>query len=254
MRFKTMLTALTGLLAAGVLSAAPAQAATNAKIDAPGGSAVNLRGGPGTQYGVTGSANSGSWVTIVCTTKSEPVSGKWGSSTIWDKLSNGSWVADAFVYTGVSGAVEPECPATGRRPAGDDYPYKNGDVNLADRWAMYIRQCTSFVAWRMEQVNGYFHNNMWRNGIAGHWGNAYEWNDNAIKLGYPVDHTPRAGAIAQFEPGVSGASSAGHVAYISAVNGSTVTIEEYNWSAYRYTTRQIPANSISNVIHFAAGT
>ncbi|MCE7004303.1 CHAP domain-containing protein [Kibdelosporangium philippinense] len=238
------------LLAAclALVGAPMAHAATTAKIDTSG-SAVNLRFGPGTQYGITGSVSNGQTVTIVCTTRSEPVTGKYGTSTIWDKLSNGSWVADAFVFTGTSGPVEPECGPTGIRPTADDYPYR-GNPNAVDRWFMYSGQCTSWVAWRMEQVNGYFHNNGWRNGISGHWGDAHEWNDNAVRLGYRVDRTPRVGAIAQWERGAGGASGWGHVAYISAVNGNTVTVQEYNWTTeLGFGTRNVPLSEISNIIH-----
>jgi surface antigen len=219
-----------------LVSGVPAQAVGNAKID--------LRFGPGTQYGITGSITDGRLVTIVCTTSSEPVAG----SSIWDKLGNGSWVPDALVH---SGTGKPECGPTGLRPTGDDYPYR-GKSGIIDRWSMYSGQCTSWVAWRMEQLNGYFHNNGWRNGIQGHWGNAHEWNDNAVRLGYRVDRTPRTGAIAQWERNAGGASGRGHVAYISAVNGTTVTVQEYNWDSPRgFGTRSVPLSQISNVIHFA---
>lgn len=252
MRIRVLLATL-GTACLALIGAPVAHAATNAKIDT-GGAGVNLRYGPGTQYGITGSAATGQTVTIVCTTRSEPVTGKYGTSNIWDKLSNGSWVADAFVFTGTSGPVEPECGPTGARPAGDDYPYR-GNPNIVDRWAMYSGQCTSWVAWRMEQLNGYFHNNGWRNGIAGHWGNAHEWNDNAARLGYRVDRTPRVGAIAQWEPNAGGASGLGHVAYISAVNGNTVTVQEYNWATpLGFGVRNVQLSQISNIIHFAAGT
>jgi surface antigen len=96
---------------------------------------------------------------------------------------------------------------------------------------------------------------MWRNGTQGHFGNARDWNDNALRLGYPVDHTPRVGAIAQWEPGAGGAGGVGHVAYISAVNGTDVTVQEYNWDTPRgFGIRVVPLNEISFVIHLAAGT
>jgi surface antigen len=244
------------LLAAGLaLHGAPfAQAATTARIDTSG-APVTLRSGPGTQYGGTGSAVNGQFVTITCTTSSEPVTGRYGTTAIWDRLGDGSWVADAFVYTGTSGRVEPECAPTGARPAGDDYPYAGSRPNSVDRWALLSRQCTSWVGWRMEQLTGYFHNYMWHNGVHGHWGNARDWNDNARQLGYPVDHVPRPGAIAQWEPNAGGASSMGHVAYISAVTGTDVTVEEYNWTvSLGFGTRTVPLEKISFVIHFAAGT
>jgi surface antigen len=96
---------------------------------------------------------------------------------------------------------------------------------------------------------------MWRNGIQGHWGNARDWDDNAEHLGYPVDRIPRVGAIAQWERGVGGAGGYGHVAYIVAVHGTDVTVQEYNWDVSRgFGTRVVPMDEISAVIHFAAGT
>ncbi|MCU1681313.1 MAG: hypothetical protein JWQ81_2052 [Amycolatopsis sp.] len=240
------------VLCAGLASTVPAQAATNGRIDY--GAQVNLRSGPGTQYALSGHAADGQAVTIVCTASSQPESGKRGTTAIWDKLGTGLWVSHAFVL--VSGVDRPEaqCPAQGTGFVSDDYPYR-GANNIVDRWAMYTGQCTSWVAWRMEQVNGYFNNNMWRDGVQGHWGNADNWVANAKLLGYAVDGTPKVGAVAQWNPGVSGASNHGHVAYISAVSGTNVTVQEYNWSAALvYDTRTVPLSQISNIIHLAPGT
>jgi surface antigen len=239
-------------LSAGLACAVPAQAATNGRIDY--GAQVNLRSGPGTQYTLAGHAADGQAVTIVCTASSQPVEGKRGTTAIWDRLGSGLWVAHAFVLVNGVDRPEAECPAAGQDFTADDYPYL-GTTNVVDRWAMYTGQCTSWVAWRMEQVNGYFNNNMWRNGVQGHWGNADNWVVNAKLLGYPVDDTPKVGAIAQWNPGASGASTHGHVAYISAVRGQSVTVQEYNWStALAYDTRTVPVSQLSNVIHLAPGT
>ncbi|ONI83009.1 hypothetical protein ALI144C_18370 [Actinosynnema sp. ALI-1.44] len=249
---------LLATLCLAVLGAPATQAATPAKIDI-NGDQVKLRYGPGTQYGVTGSAANGQSVVIACTTRAEPVAGKRGASNVWNKLADGSWVANAFVTSGKPDAAEPECGPTGARPTTDDYPYR-GQADTVDRWRMYAGQCTSWVAWRMEQLAGYFHNNGWRNGIQGYWGNAHLWNDNAVRLGYRVDRTPEVGAIAHWEASAGGASDLGHVAYITAVNstaadGTTVTVQEYNWSVDRgFGTREVPLAAISTVIHYAPGT
>ncbi|ALG10892.1 CHAP domain-containing protein [Kibdelosporangium phytohabitans] len=241
---------LLGAVCVVLLAVPAAHAATVAKIDTTGDPA-RLRYGPGTQYGVTGSAANGQSVTIVCTTRSEPASGKRGASLVWNKLTNGSWVAGAYVDTGTT---EPECGPTGARPGADDYPYR-GNTGVVDRWLMFSGQCTSWVAWRMEQLNGYFHNYGWRNGIQGHWGDAHQWDDNATRLGYRVDRTPKVGAIAHWNANSGGASGLGHVAYISAVNGTIVTVQEYNWNVDRgFGTREVPLDRISTIIHYAAGT
>ncbi|SFS32264.1 CHAP domain-containing protein [Marininema halotolerans] len=126
------------------------------------------------------------------------------------------------------------------------YPFKYASTGGVDAWGFYNRQCTSFVAWRMNQ-HGKSFTNMMR---GGRWGDAKHWDDNARALGYPVNRTPKAGAIAQWNAG-NGASRFGHVAYVKSVNGSSITIEEYNYDPrYGYSSRTIPASSVSNFIHF----
>ncbi len=133
----------------------------------------------------------------------------------------------------------------------DDYPYPSANVNGVDPWGFYYRQCTSFVAWRMNRDAGAgsFYNTMG----GGRWGNAYEWAANAEYLGYTVDHTPAVGAIAWWsQTAIEGGY--GHVAYVESVNGDgSVTVEEYNVTPYAYSRRTIPASSISGFIHFCDG-
>ncbi len=51
--------------------------------------------------------------------------------------------------------------------------------------------------------------------------------------------TPRARSVVVLQPGVHGSSSAGHVAWVTAVNGNQVTVYEMNALAGegRYNTR-----------------
>lgn len=69
----------------------------------------NLRSGPGTNYSVVGSVGGGVAVTIVCQTNGTTHTGPWGTTSLWDKLSTGEWISDAFVYTGSNSAVTPRC-------------------------------------------------------------------------------------------------------------------------------------------------
>lgn len=69
----------------------------------------NLRSGPGTSYDVVGSVNGGETVSIVCQTRGTSHTGPWGETSLWDKLSTGEWISDAFVYTGSNDAVAPTC-------------------------------------------------------------------------------------------------------------------------------------------------
>ncbi|GGA57983.1 hypothetical protein GCM10007416_33990 [Kroppenstedtia guangzhouensis] len=128
----------------------------------------------------------------------------------------------------------------------DNYPYKTANTSGADRWGFYIRQCTSFVAWRLNQAGIPFHNTM----KGGRFGNAENWADNARRLGYTVNNKPAVGAVAQWNAGAFGHSGYGHVAYVTAVDGSKITIEEYNYKRFSYSRRTLPASQVSNYIHF----
>ncbi len=61
-------------------------------------------------------------------------------------------------------------------------------------------------------------------------GNALAWDNNAIKAGRNVGITPKAGAIAVFEPGQGGASGYGHVAIVESVDEANgmMTISDMN--------------------------
>jgi surface antigen len=145
--------------------------------------------------------------------------------------------------------------------AADDYPYKNAvcaptgkttgscpnydwRVNGAefDQWGFSFRNCTSFVAWRMNTTNAVGFTNGMR---GGQWGNANHWDDNARTLGYAVNSTPARGAIAQTDDG-----NFGHVAWVDAVNGDgTVTVEDYNFAATGVYARRTVAASTYRYIH-----
>lgn len=62
-------------------------------------------------------------------------------------------------------------------------------------------------------------------------GNAAAWTRNAAARGLPTGYTPRAGATVVFQPGVQGASSAGHVGHVVAVyrNGWFLVAETAFW-------------------------
>lgn len=61
--------------------------------------------------------------------------------------------------------------------------------------------------------------------IPNNWGNAIDWNKNAIKDGYLVDHAPSVGSIMQ-DPNAPG--GLGHVALVISVNQNSFKITEMN--------------------------
>jgi surface antigen len=125
----------------------------------------------------------------------------------------------------------------------DDYPsrLKNAPQDsLVDPWQFYNRECTSFVAWRLNSENQVAFNDYWQ---GKHWGNASNWKNAALSLGIPVDNNPTRGAVAWWAAGSAG-SSRGHVAWVETVGDGAITIEEYNY-LHRgfYDTRTISSSS-----------
>jgi surface antigen len=125
----------------------------------------------------------------------------------------------------------------------DDYPSRLRNAaqdSLVDPWQFYNRECTSFVAWRLNSENQVAFNDFWR---GAHWGNASNWKNAAKSLKIPVDNTPTRGAVAWWAAGSAG-SSRGHVAWVQTVGDGAITIEEYNYlHAGRYDTRTISDSS-----------
>src|SRR5690242_13383766 len=116
--------------------------------------------------------------------------------------------------------------------------------SYGDPWGFALRNCTSFVAWRLRETNGIgdFTNNLG----GGRFGNAENWDDDAEALGYLVDDVPAVGAVAQTDNG-----RVGHVAWVSAVGDGTVTVEEYNYYvAGGYDVRTVPASDF-RYLHLA---
>src|SRR5262249_61765215 len=85
-------------------TAGPGVAATGTVNTA--GSPLTVRAGPGTGYDAWSSVADGTTVTILCQTPGSSVTGTYGTSTIWDMLTNGGFVSDAYVNTGSDGYVE----------------------------------------------------------------------------------------------------------------------------------------------------
>ncbi|HEX8432124.1 MAG TPA: CHAP domain-containing protein [Longimicrobium sp.] len=199
---------------------------------APGGP-YNLRSGPGTGYAVEGSLAGGAAVTITCTSRGESVSGEYGTGRVWDRLANGSYVADVNVYTGTDGAAARPCQF-------DDYPYKTASTSGVDAWNFYNRQCTSFAAFRINW-NGTRTGRTFTNMYLGeHFGDAHMWDEAARASGVAISSTPAVGRIAQWNRNAGGVGGFGHVAYVSRVySDGSILIEEYNWRAYAYGTRRL---------------
>jgi surface antigen len=128
----------------------------------------------------------------------------------------------------------------GAADPGDDYPAKWKNIpqdSVFDNWGEYNRECVSFVAWALSSRNQF---NM------PFYDNAINWGPRAQKLGFHVDHNPAIGSVAW-----SNVAPYGHVAYVVAVNGGSVTVEEYNYlHRGAYDTRSVAASAFTDYIHF----
>lgn len=90
--------------------------------------------------------------------------------------------------------------------------------------------CTDYVA-RQTTVT-------WR-------GNANQWAKNAQAQGREVNDIPKAGSIVQ-----TNESRIGHVAYVEAVDGNTITISEWNYAGrYQKTVRTMSVDD-SRIVAF----
>ncbi|WP_433387193.1 peptidoglycan DD-metalloendopeptidase family protein [Micromonospora sp. KLBMP9576] len=75
------------------------------------GTPLTVRTGPGTGYATAGTVADGAQVTIQCQTSGTSVTGTYGTSTIWDRIGSGRFIADAYVHTGYDGYIPnvPRC-------------------------------------------------------------------------------------------------------------------------------------------------
>ena len=85
-----------------------------AEVRTDNGLAVAGRKGPRTAAAKVNAYRNGDKVKIVCQKRGERVTGKFGTSNLWDLIAIGNgrgvYVTDTYVYTGSDGRVAPDCP------------------------------------------------------------------------------------------------------------------------------------------------
>lgn len=137
------------------------------------------------------------------------------------------------------------------------YPYPHppacthGGACVADKWAFFRGQCTSWVAYRLNQLSKVAFSNSY--GGQGRWGNAVNWGPQARKLKLAVNGTPAVGAIAWY--GSTKAAPDGHVAYVEKVNSPTsFLMSEMNYDSdngfWVHTITKATGNWPTSFIHF----
>ena len=111
--------------------------------------------------------------------------------------------------------------------AENTYKYKDvcpspaGGNMWVDDWGFYKCECTSYVAFKLNEDGISFHNHY--KGV--HWGDAGNWKSAANSVGMPVYDSPEPGDVAWWS---------GHVAYVERVDyvdgqWEKVYISEYNY-------------------------
>lgn len=73
------------------------------------GAPLTIRASASRTSAAVGSVADGAYVTITCQKRGQSVSGTYGTTTLWDKVSGG-YVSDAYIATGSDGQVAPTCP------------------------------------------------------------------------------------------------------------------------------------------------
>lgn len=134
----------------------------------------------------------------------------------------------------------------------NNYPYRTGPTCAngqctADRWAFVQRECTSYVAWRINVDRGadtetgpfFFHNYLFspiEQDINRRFSNAHLWDDRVRiekagdpNIGFSVDNIPAPGAVAVWEINTAKYMPVGHVAYVESVfSDGRIKVSEYN--------------------------
>lgn len=153
---------------------------------------------------------------------------------------DGKYIHSTNVNNVSSGDVVLFSAGGGSIARGDDYPqrFKNGRIWVdADDWGQYVRECTSFVAYRLSTVNGFT--------IPYAYGDAGKWGYRARSEGYRVDNTPALGSVAWYD------NQYQHVAWVSNVMGDYIELEEYNWhDDHIYHRQVVNKNTVTGFIHF----
>ncbi len=87
-------------------------------------------------------------------------------------------------------------------------------------------QCTWWAENEFHQFNGVYVDTLGPNN-----GNAMFWGENAQSHGWTITTQPQVNSIVVFQPGIDGAGSVGHVAWVSAVSGTNISVSEMDFPA-----------------------
>ncbi len=227
-RLRAAVLALSAVALTGVALAAPADAATGT-VHTTSGQALTIRSSASTNGSVVGSLADGASFSFDCQTHGSTVTGRYGTSDVWDHVTGKGYVSDTYVYTGSDGLVAPLCGSGGTSCSTSG----TGDPHT----------CAQAVAWANAHIHsgsqsGYY-------GMCDHLvALAYGWSASGSATAYthwtqiPSSYkhlgssSVPAGGLAFFSGGSSGA---GHV-MISIGAGQFVSNDIHGNGSYTRTT------------------
>jgi uncharacterized protein YraI len=214
---------LTVMCVVGTLFVTTSAHAASYNVTGTGGVGLNARSGPGTGHSIIRKLPEGAAIDIVCQTQGDNVRG----STIWDKLSDGSYISDFYTTTPVYAAYSPGIPVCG---SGNPTPAKPKPQPAKTReqkaieWAKsqsgstkYIGFCDRFVA----QAYGKSNSGYWTAGL--HLAALAKRGQMHYR-----DWNPPAGALVFYFPSSKNAWG-GHV-MISTGDGKAISSEHWSGS------------------------
>ncbi|MCP2168256.1 putative conserved protein YraI [Goodfellowiella coeruleoviolacea] len=206
-RMRQVLVTFLATAAVTLVGANQAWAAATGTVRTDSGVAVTVRATPSTSATAVGSAPNGTVVSIECQAIGETVTGKYGTSDLWDYVpALGGYITDTYVYTGADGRVAPDCTGDG----GGDTPTACSTTGLGNP-----RTCAQAVAWAKEHVHTNYNGDYYRwcdriNAWAYGWSasgseTAYKhWTQIPSSYKYPGSYEVPAGGLAFFSNGGSG--------------------------------------------------
>ena len=129
------------------------------------------------------------------------------------RISDEQWAQMVATYP--DAGIAPGCTS---QPTG--LPATARNIGYNPFAARYSDQCTYYAEQRMaNQTSRYMPV----------YGNAYQWGTQARAGGWTVGTTPAVNSVVVFPAGSFG-SSVGHVAWVVAVSGNQLRIQDYNWN------------------------
>lgn len=125
---------------------------------------------------------------------------------------------------------------------GDAYDWgywKKSQFKASDQWGYEYRNCTSYVAWKLARAG--VPASLFRN-----LGDASRWIGQVKgEKGVTVSRKPSPGDVAAWD-----VAGVGHVAWVVAVRGSRVIVEDYNYAGTGVYAYHFTGSRPSGYIHF----